>query len=120
MNGWQVGNYVNYLGPQHSFPVPNGILNPNGRNTIAIAVWNLDGTTGGLGTGVADELRQLRLVAAGRRRTPARATTRRSTRCRPRRASTSTSTCRTRCSRAGVHRDRHGQRARRCADGART
>src|SRR5207302_3266752 len=26
-----------------------GILNPNGGNTIAIAVWNLDGSTGGLG-----------------------------------------------------------------------
>jgi hypothetical protein len=50
VNGWMVGNYVNYLGPQHSFPVPNGILNPNGTNTIAIAVWNLDGSTGGLGT----------------------------------------------------------------------
>ncbi|SEO32161.1 beta-galactosidase [Actinacidiphila rubida] len=49
VNGWDVGNYVNYLGPQHSFPVPNGILNPNGDNTIAIAVWNLDGSTGGLG-----------------------------------------------------------------------
>jgi beta-galactosidase GanA len=50
VNGWQVGNYVNYRGPQHTFPVPNGILNPNGTNTIAIAVWNLDGSTGGLGT----------------------------------------------------------------------
>jgi beta-galactosidase GanA len=49
VNGWEVGNYVNYLGPQHSFPVPNGILNPNGTNSIAIAVWNLDGSTGGLG-----------------------------------------------------------------------
>ncbi len=49
VNGWQVGNYVNYLGPQHSFPVPNGILNPDGDNSIAIAVWNLDGSTGGLG-----------------------------------------------------------------------
>ncbi|WP_328540666.1 beta-galactosidase [Streptomyces sp. NBC_00344] len=49
VNGWQVGNYVNYLGPQHTFPVPNGILNPNGHNTIAIAVWNLDGSSGGLG-----------------------------------------------------------------------
>jgi hypothetical protein len=29
--------------------VPNGILNPNGSNTVAIAVWNLDGSTGGLG-----------------------------------------------------------------------
>ncbi|MEU6092836.1 beta-galactosidase [Streptomyces sp. NPDC047085] len=49
VNGWQVGNYVNYLGPQRTFPVPNGILNPNGPNSIAIAVWNLDGSTGGLG-----------------------------------------------------------------------
>ncbi len=49
VNGWQVGNYVNYLGPQHTFPVPNGILDPNGHNTVAIAVWNLDGSTGGLG-----------------------------------------------------------------------
>jgi beta-galactosidase GanA len=49
VNGWMVGNYVNYRGPQHSFPVPNGILNPNGSNSIAIAVWNLDGSTGGLG-----------------------------------------------------------------------
>jgi hypothetical protein len=29
--------------------VPNGVLNLNGPNTIAIAVWNLDGSTGGLG-----------------------------------------------------------------------
>ncbi|MET8452158.1 beta-galactosidase [Streptomyces sp. NPDC005209] len=49
VNGWHMGNYVNYLGPQHSFPVPNGILNPNGNNRIAIAVWNVDGSTGGLG-----------------------------------------------------------------------
>jgi hypothetical protein len=49
VNGWQMGNYVNYLGPQHSFPVPNGILHPNGKNSIALAVWNLDGSTGGLG-----------------------------------------------------------------------
>jgi beta-galactosidase GanA len=49
VNGWDMGNYVNYVGPQHSFPVPDGILNPHGRNTISIAVWNLDGSTGGLG-----------------------------------------------------------------------
>lgn len=49
VNGWQVGNYVNYLGPQHTFPVPDGILDPNGHNSVAIAVWNLDGSTGGLG-----------------------------------------------------------------------
>ncbi len=28
VNGWDMGNYVNYLGPQHSFPVPNGVLEP--------------------------------------------------------------------------------------------
>ncbi len=50
VNGWMIGYYVNYLGPQHSFPVPNGILKANGSNTIAIAVWNLDGSTGGLGS----------------------------------------------------------------------
>ncbi|MFF4935379.1 beta-galactosidase [Streptomyces griseofuscus] len=49
VNGWDMGNYVNYLGPQHSFPIPNGVLNPHGQNRIAIAVWNLDGSTGGLG-----------------------------------------------------------------------
>ena len=49
VNGWDMGNYVNYVGPQHSFPVPNGVLDPHGKNTIAIAVWNLDGSTGGLG-----------------------------------------------------------------------
>ncbi|TCO48787.1 beta-galactosidase [Actinocrispum wychmicini] len=48
VNGWQLGRYVNDLGPQHSFPIPTGILKPNGANTIAIAVWNTDGT-GGLG-----------------------------------------------------------------------
>jgi beta-galactosidase GanA len=50
VNGWDMGNYVNYKGPQHSFPIPNGVLDPHGKNTIAIAVWNLDGSTGGLGT----------------------------------------------------------------------
>jgi beta-galactosidase GanA len=50
VNGWQLGRYVNDVGPQHDFPIPNGILKPNGSNTIAIAVWNTDATTGGLGT----------------------------------------------------------------------
>jgi beta-galactosidase GanA len=49
VNGWQLGDYVNYLGPQHTFPIPNGILKTDETNTIAIAVWNLDSGTGGLG-----------------------------------------------------------------------
>jgi beta-galactosidase GanA len=49
VNGWQVGRYINDLGPQRSFPVPAGILRPNGANTVAFAVWSLDDSTGGLG-----------------------------------------------------------------------
>ncbi len=78
-----IGNYVNYLGPQHSFPIPNGILNTDGRNTIAIAVWNLDGSTGGLGkvslTNYGSYASSLRVAAE---RQPALRPPR-STRCRP-------------------------------------
>ena len=49
VNGWHMGIYINKVGPQTQFVVPNGILNPEGENTIAVAV--LDGAdgTGGLG-----------------------------------------------------------------------
>jgi beta-galactosidase GanA len=49
LNGWQLGRYINDVGPQRSFPVPPGILRTDGRNTLAIAVWNTDASTGGLG-----------------------------------------------------------------------
>jgi hypothetical protein len=49
LNGWQLGRYVNDIGPQHSFPLPAGLLRTDGRNTLAIAVWNTDAGTGGLG-----------------------------------------------------------------------
>jgi beta-galactosidase GanA len=49
VNGWLIGRYINDVGPQRSFPVPPGILRTDGRNTIAIAVWNTDTRTGGLG-----------------------------------------------------------------------
>jgi beta-galactosidase GanA len=42
VNGWLMGQYINNLGPQHVFSLPAGILNPNGHNEIAIAVWGLD------------------------------------------------------------------------------
>lgn len=56
VNGWLLGNYINNIGPQHVFPLPNGILDPQGDNTIAIALWNEDGTTGGLGTVTLENL----------------------------------------------------------------
>jgi beta-galactosidase GanA len=49
LNGWLVGRYINDVGPQHSFPVQPGMLRTDGRNTLAIAVWNTDASTGGLG-----------------------------------------------------------------------
>jgi hypothetical protein len=48
VNGWLIGRYVNNVGPQHQFYVPAGILNDDGPNTLAIAVWGLDATGGGL------------------------------------------------------------------------
>ena len=53
LNGWNLGQYVNDVGPQHTFVLPNGILHAQGANTLAIAVTtnNPDGgaTGGGLG-----------------------------------------------------------------------
>jgi beta-galactosidase GanA len=57
VNGWMIGRYVNNVGPQHQFYVPAGILNDHGGNTLAIAVWGLDDTGGGLD--------QVSLVAEG-------------------------------------------------------
>jgi Glycosyl hydrolases family 35/Beta-galactosidase jelly roll domain len=44
------GINVNDLGPQSAFPIPAGILNPHGSNTIAIAVWGEEGSAGGIGS----------------------------------------------------------------------
>jgi beta-galactosidase GanA len=49
VNGWLIGRYINAVGPQRSFPLPAGIVRANGRNTLAIAVWNEDRSPGGLG-----------------------------------------------------------------------
>lgn len=49
LNGWMMGIYANSLGPQHVFSLPTGILNPAGHNTLAIAVWGENGTSGGIG-----------------------------------------------------------------------
>lgn len=56
INGWQMGRYIDDVGPQHVFVLPAGILNPHGENTIAIASWST-GQDGGLG--------EVSLVAAG-------------------------------------------------------
>jgi hypothetical protein len=38
VNGWNMGQYIANIGPQHTFVIPNGILNPRGTNTLALAV----------------------------------------------------------------------------------
>ncbi|MGA5442116.1 beta-galactosidase [Streptomyces griseoincarnatus] len=44
LNGWNLGQYVNDVGPQHTFALPNGILRTRGANTLALVVL-ADGTT---------------------------------------------------------------------------
>ncbi|KAI0536821.1 galactose-binding domain-like protein [Xylaria digitata] len=40
INGYQYGRFNPYIGNQIDFPVPPGILNYNGENTIAVTVWS--------------------------------------------------------------------------------
>lgn len=44
-----MGQYIANVGPQHTFVIPNGVLNPHGANTLIIAVTS----TGGAGNGLA-------------------------------------------------------------------
>jgi beta-galactosidase GanA len=48
VNGWNVGQYIANVGPQHTFAVPNGILDTHGDNTLAIAVTSDGGAGNGL------------------------------------------------------------------------
>ena len=45
VNGWHMGQFIAHIGPQRTFVIPTGILNPNGRNTLALAVTS-DGKPG--------------------------------------------------------------------------
>ncbi|MFZ0042795.1 MAG: beta galactosidase jelly roll domain-containing protein, partial [Solirubrobacteraceae bacterium] len=49
VNGWLIGRYINDLGPQDTFYVPQGLLRTQGSNTVAIAEWSLAPGAGGLG-----------------------------------------------------------------------
>lgn len=41
VNGWQFGKISDNIGPQTIFPVPEGIWNYRGANTVAILLWAL-------------------------------------------------------------------------------
>ncbi|KAJ7747170.1 glycoside hydrolase family 35 protein [Mycena maculata] len=45
VNGWMMGKRVANLGPQAKFPVPQGILDYNGNNTVAVALWSMETET---------------------------------------------------------------------------
>lgn len=45
VNGWNMGQFIAHVGPQRTFVIPPGILNPNGVNTLALAV-TTDGQRG--------------------------------------------------------------------------
>jgi hypothetical protein len=38
INGWNMGSFAANVGPQRTFILPPGILDPNGNNTITLAV----------------------------------------------------------------------------------
>ncbi|KAJ7729673.1 glycoside hydrolase family 35 protein [Mycena maculata] len=42
LNGWQMGKYVNSIGPQTVFVLPASILRRRSANTLAISVWAMD------------------------------------------------------------------------------
>ncbi|KAF2089080.1 glycoside hydrolase family 35 protein [Saccharata proteae CBS 121410] len=42
VNGYQFGKYVHNVGPQDSFPVPEGIFDYHGTNWVAISLWSLE------------------------------------------------------------------------------
>jgi beta-galactosidase GanA len=49
LNGWNMGQYINDVGPQHTFALPNGILRTRGTNTLALAVLSGRATPAGPG-----------------------------------------------------------------------
>ncbi|KAM0815963.1 putative Glycoside hydrolase superfamily [Seiridium cardinale] len=49
VNGWQFGKFINNLGPQTTFPVPEGVLNYSGTNYLALTLWAQDADGARLG-----------------------------------------------------------------------
>ncbi|KAF1951789.1 hypothetical protein CC80DRAFT_597237 [Byssothecium circinans] len=39
VNGYQYGKYLPHIGPQTRFPVPPGIVNTRGKNTLSVVIW---------------------------------------------------------------------------------
>ncbi|KIJ53629.1 glycoside hydrolase family 35 protein [Sphaerobolus stellatus SS14] len=63
VNGWQFGRFASSLGPQKTFPIPEGIINHRGSNELAVILWALD-PSGGKITDL--ELTTLAVFASGK------------------------------------------------------
>jgi len=62
VNGWNIGQYIADVGPQKTFVIPSGVIDPQGHNTVAIAVTS----DGGAGDGLEKvELTNLGTVRGG-------------------------------------------------------
>ncbi|MBI3347108.1 MAG: beta-galactosidase [Burkholderiales bacterium] len=59
VNGWNLGQFIAHVGPQRVFVLPPGILNPNGDNTLTLAV-----TTDGQATNALEAVRLVPLAVA--------------------------------------------------------
>lgn len=42
VNGYQFGKFTSNIGPQEKYPIPQGILNFQGTNTLGVLVWALE------------------------------------------------------------------------------
>ncbi|KAF2641762.1 hypothetical protein P280DRAFT_448976 [Massarina eburnea CBS 473.64] len=40
VNGYQYGKYLPHIGPQTRFPIPPGIVNMKGKNTLSVVIWS--------------------------------------------------------------------------------
>lgn len=59
VNGWNLGQFIAHIGPQRVFVLPPGIINPNGENTLTLAV-----TTDGQAANALEAVRLLPLAVA--------------------------------------------------------
>jgi hypothetical protein len=39
VESYQYGKYIPHIGPQTRFPIPPGIINTRGTNTLSLSVW---------------------------------------------------------------------------------
>lgn len=44
VNGWQFGRFLSSLGPQESYPIPEGVLNHRGTNEVLVTLWATNST----------------------------------------------------------------------------